>query len=64
MQPVLPIRAFESERHPDITVYATRPPAEPDEWANWVRALVVEVVLDGLTLDVGPAFEAARKVRT
>lgn len=37
---------WESERHPDILVYTTPPPAS-DTWSKWVPALVVEVVSRG-----------------
>ena len=43
---VLRLPGFQSERHPDITVYLTRPP-EPDQgqaWNEWTPDLVVEVV--------------------
>lgn len=35
---------FESERHPDLTVYLTPPPDENKFWAYWVPEIVVEVV--------------------
>jgi Uma2 family endonuclease len=38
------IGPFESERHPDISVYLAPPPSQEDMWAVWVPALVVEVV--------------------
>jgi Uma2 family endonuclease len=37
------IPPFDSERHPDISVYLDPPPAA-DVWSLWVPALVVEVV--------------------
>lgn len=37
------IPPFDSERHPDISVYRSAPP-ETDVWTMWVPALVVEVV--------------------
>jgi Uma2 family endonuclease len=36
----------ESERHPDLAVYKTAPPAA-DFWANWIPELVIEVVSAG-----------------
>jgi Uma2 family endonuclease len=36
---------LQSERHPDITVYLTRPPVADDHpWEHWAPDLVVEVV--------------------
>src|SRR4051794_21252029 len=32
---------FESERHPDISVYKTVPPASRKLWARWVPEVVV-----------------------
>jgi Uma2 family endonuclease len=37
------LREEESERHPDIAVYKSPPPAE-DVWATWVPDLVIEIV--------------------
>src|SRR5438128_1905695 len=42
---LLPV--FESERHPDISVYRTRPPATKKVWARWIPELVIEVVSRG-----------------
>jgi Uma2 family endonuclease len=36
----------QSERHPDVSVYLTPPPAVKDVWSVWVPAIVVEVVSD------------------
>ena len=38
------LAGFESERHPDITVYKTTPPEGKNVWAIWVPELVIEVV--------------------
>jgi len=38
------IGAAQSERHPDISVYLSPPPAVEDVWSIWVPAIVVEVV--------------------
>jgi Uma2 family endonuclease len=38
------ISGLDSERHPDLAVYATPTPAGPDVWSHWVPDLVVEVV--------------------
>jgi Uma2 family endonuclease len=35
---------LESERHPDLSIYKTPPPAEDDFWSTWIPELVVEVV--------------------
>jgi Uma2 family endonuclease len=35
-----------SERHPDVAVYTTAPPAK-DVWSNWVPPLVFEVISPG-----------------
>jgi Uma2 family endonuclease len=34
----------QSERHPDLAVYKTPPPAGEDVWARWIPEIVVEVV--------------------
>jgi Uma2 family endonuclease len=34
----------QSERHPDVSVYLSPPPAGPDVWSRWIPAIVVEVV--------------------
>ena len=46
MECKLLIPALESERHPDIAVYLTRPrgPKNRTMWRKWVPALVIEVV--------------------
>ena len=41
------IQGVESERHPDLSVYATPPPDEEDIWSLWVPLLVVEIVSKG-----------------
>jgi Uma2 family endonuclease len=38
---------YESERHPDISVYKTDPPDSDDIWATWVPEIVVEVISPG-----------------
>jgi Uma2 family endonuclease len=39
------IRSYESERHPDLTVYKALPPEEGDDfWSAWIPELVIEVV--------------------
>jgi Uma2 family endonuclease len=38
------IDSFESERHPDISIYKTPPPEVDDVWAVWVPEIVIEVV--------------------
>jgi Uma2 family endonuclease len=40
------IPAFESERHPDVSVYLTEPPPIDDAtlWRHWAPELVIEVV--------------------
>ena len=41
-------RQLESERHPDLAVYKTPPPAEGEEaWETWVPELVLEIVSPG-----------------
>lgn len=35
---------FQSERHPDIAIYKTAPPAGDDVWSIWVPELAIEVV--------------------
>jgi Uma2 family endonuclease len=37
------IPPFESERHPDISVYLTAPPTE-DTWSVWVPEIAIEIV--------------------
>jgi Uma2 family endonuclease len=38
---------FESERHPDLAVYMSSPPAEKRYWAYWVPEIAIEVVSPG-----------------
>lgn len=38
------VRAFESERQPDVTVYRKPPLVKDDPWDVWVPQVVVEVV--------------------
>jgi Uma2 family endonuclease len=38
------IRSFESERHPDLSVYLTPPPEVSDVWSLWVPTIVIEIV--------------------
>jgi Uma2 family endonuclease len=38
---------LESERHPDLAVYKTPPPNDPDLWAIWIPELAIEVVSPG-----------------
>jgi Uma2 family endonuclease len=38
---------FDSERHPDVSVYCTAPPEGDDIWRTWVAAIVIEVVSPG-----------------
>lgn len=38
---------FQSKRHPDLTVYRTNPPDDPNDWIHWVPDIVVEVVSPG-----------------
>jgi Uma2 family endonuclease len=42
------VAGLESERHPDLAIYKTPPPAAGEEaWAIWVPEIVVEVVFPG-----------------
>lgn len=45
----LVIPAWESERHPDIAVYLTKPKGRKDRtlWRSWIPELVIEVVSEG-----------------
>jgi hypothetical protein len=40
------VRKWESERHPDLSVYLTKPKGRKDSkvWRNWLPELVIEVV--------------------
>jgi hypothetical protein len=38
------IGELESERHPDLAVYKTRPPRKRDIWARWIPEVVLEIV--------------------
>jgi Uma2 family endonuclease len=38
---------FESERHPDLAIYKTKPPRQKDLWFHWIPEIVVEVVSPG-----------------
>ena len=33
-----------SERHPDLSVYLTDPPAGTQPWAEWIPEIVIEIV--------------------
>lgn len=46
MECKLPIPSWDSERHPDIAVYLTRPKGKKDRtlWRTWLPELVIEVV--------------------
>lgn len=35
---------YESERHPDVSIYLAPPPPVDDPWTAWIPAIVVEVV--------------------
>jgi Uma2 family endonuclease len=41
------IAGAESERHPDLAIYKTSPPAGADVWSAWAPELVIEVVSVG-----------------
>jgi hypothetical protein len=46
------LRDFQSERHPDLTIYLTNPLDEDYPWATWVPEIIVEVVsADSVTRD-------------
>jgi Uma2 family endonuclease len=47
MECKLLVGEFESERHPDLAVYKTKPPRKDDFWFSWVPEIVVEVVSPG-----------------
>lgn len=38
------LTALDSERHPDLAIYKTPPPAGKDVWSLWIPEIVVEVV--------------------
>jgi hypothetical protein len=38
---------FESERHPDLAIYKTKPPRKEDFWQIWIPEIVVKVVSRG-----------------
>ncbi len=45
------VAGYESERHPDLTVYKTLPPREGEDfWSTWIPELVIEVVSRGSEL--------------
>jgi len=42
------VRGLESERHPDLAIYKTPPPAEGEEaWETWIPELVLEIISPG-----------------
>lgn len=41
------VNRFESERHPDLTIYKSAPPDSPDIWSTWIPEIVIEVVSPG-----------------
>jgi Uma2 family endonuclease len=40
----MPIAPFDSERHPDLSIYLDEPPNVDDVWSYWIPKIVVEVV--------------------
>lgn len=40
------VGGLESERHPDLAIYKTPPPAD-DSWSTWIPKIVIEVVSPG-----------------
>jgi len=38
------VAGYESERHPDLAVYTTPEPDDPNAWSIWIPAIVVEIV--------------------
>jgi hypothetical protein len=45
------VAGFESERHPDLSVYLSAPPADDEDlWSRWIPAIVVEIVSLGSEL--------------
>src|SRR4029077_5629181 len=38
---------FESERHPDLSIYMHKPSRMDDFWFHWIPAIVIEVVSPG-----------------
>lgn len=41
------IAGFESERHPDLSIYLSRPPDARDLWSRWIPEIVIEIVAPG-----------------
>jgi Uma2 family endonuclease len=42
------VEGYESERHPDLSVYTTPAPEDGDDfWSSWIPELVIEVVSPG-----------------
>jgi Uma2 family endonuclease len=41
------VAGFESERHPDVSIYLTPAPDGDDIWSTWVPEIVVEIVSRG-----------------
>ncbi len=41
------VAGYESERHPDLSVYKTLPPEGEEIWSTWIPELVIEVVSPG-----------------
>jgi hypothetical protein len=50
MECKLLVGEFESERHPDLAIYKTKPPRKEDFWLQWIPEIVVEVVSPGSEL--------------
>ena len=40
----IPLREYQSERHPDLAVYMTPPPGEGSIWGMWIPEIVVEII--------------------
>lgn len=43
MSKIMPER-YESERHPDVSIYKTDPPDGKDLWRLWIPEIVIEIV--------------------
>src|SRR5438309_162581 len=41
------IGAFESERHPDLTIYKTKPLNQKRIWSTWIPEIAIEIISPG-----------------
>ena len=41
------VNNYESERHPDLSIYKNPPTSEEEPWSSWIPDIVIEIVSAG-----------------